>query len=231
MTSKDRSGATVVETISARTPRAMEEFNRRLDEGVTFSPGDNVIHLDFSKIYDKAQAGERHWGDLFDDLARSPFPSTLEHPLCQAFLHTQFRHVKTFFILGSLVPHLLFSGISQIKSKDQLIFADYFQWCSVCTVGSCLATSAPRVTTPSPASGGSCSTPPSPAAGTRPPPPSWGWSPCAGSSSPSDSAPGSAGSSSTLPSTPSGSYLPYPLTGLASFQHYTVCKLISVSLQ
>ena len=117
MTSKDKLGATIIETISAKTPRAMEEFNRRLDEGVTFSPGDNVIHLDFSKIYAKARAGERHWGDLFDDLARSPFPGTLEHPLCQAFLHTQFRHVKTFFILGSVVPHLLFSGILQTKTN------------------------------------------------------------------------------------------------------------------
>ena len=137
---------------------------------------------------------------------------------CQDFLHPR--------ILGPA-----FIVFRYITDQDQLIFVDYFQWCSVCTVVSCSATSAPRVTTPSPASGGSCSTPPSPAAGTRPPPPSWGWSPCAGSSSPSDSAPGSAGSSSTLRSTPSGSFLPYPLTGLASFQHYTVCNLISVSLQ
>ena len=52
-----------METISARTPRAMEEFSRRLDDGVTFSPGDNVIHLDFSKIYAKARAEERPWNN------------------------------------------------------------------------------------------------------------------------------------------------------------------------
>ena len=111
MNAKDNDDVSALKTIVSKAPVAMEEYEKKLDTGITLSTDETKIELDFSKIYDKNKL--QPFVDemsMFQDLSKSPFKDYIEHPLCQTFLHDQFNRVKYFFYGGVLVPHLIFSG-------------------------------------------------------------------------------------------------------------------------
>ena len=92
-------------------PRAVEEYRKYLDEGITLHKDKAIITLDYSRIFrkDKMEGATKDM-TLFQALADSPFKDLIEHPLCQCYLHNKFRKVIWFFVLILLFPHFFFSG-------------------------------------------------------------------------------------------------------------------------
>ena len=109
---RDKRGVSLVQTISSKVPRAMDEFTRRLDSGVK-KVGD-VISLDFSKISTKDDTS------LFKDLVKSHGSEMLKdqilHPLCHAYLYKKYSQLKWFYILIIGLSHFVFSAIYSIYS-------------------------------------------------------------------------------------------------------------------
>ena len=107
LTSIDKEGQLVLQVIINKAPAAMEEFNKRLDEGIVMSESGCHIDLDFSMIQEESASSEM---SLFQILSESPFKYTIEHPLIQTYLHDKFSQLKYIFIIALLLPHLIFSG-------------------------------------------------------------------------------------------------------------------------
>ena len=105
-----------MKTLIERAPRAMTAFHQdRLDNNLQMKKEQTKIELNFSKIFGSSKGEHCRKEDemlLFRELASAPEPfrSYVEHPLCQAFVSYKFRHVKYFYWLFSLIPHLIFSG-------------------------------------------------------------------------------------------------------------------------
>ncbi len=103
---EERSALTaVVENV----PRAMEEYRKQLDEGISLDK-DNIT-MDYTKIFKRNQMkGATTEMTLFQSLGESPFKEIIEHPLMQSFLHNKFNKVKWYFGVILMLPHFLFSG-------------------------------------------------------------------------------------------------------------------------
>jgi len=102
-------------SIAQNVPRAMEEFRKRLDEGITLDRDRAVISLDHDKIFKRDQMEENITDmSLFLSLSDSPFEDIIEHPLCQTFLCSKFKKVTLFFVIAMMLPHFLFSVIFSV---------------------------------------------------------------------------------------------------------------------
>ena len=81
----------VIKAISKNVPRAMEEFKDRLDTGIKMEKDKAIIHLDFTKIFQREKMKQDTLPtSLFFDLTQTPFKYLLEHPLCLTFLQNKF---------------------------------------------------------------------------------------------------------------------------------------------
>ena len=90
-------------------PRAMEQYRKHLDEGITLDK-DNIT-MDYTKIFKRNRMkGATTEMTLFQSLGESPFKEIIEHPLMQSFLHNKFNKVKWYFVVILMLPHFLFSG-------------------------------------------------------------------------------------------------------------------------
>ena len=107
----------VINAITKKVPRAMEEFVKRLDSGITMEEDNATIHLDFTKIFQRDKMDEDTLQtSLFFDLSQTPFKSLIEHPLCQTFLKDKFNRVIWYFVFFIMVPHFIFSVIYSFYS-------------------------------------------------------------------------------------------------------------------
>ena len=107
----DSEGESVWSTIVKNVPRAMEEYEKYLDEGISLCDDKATMTLDYGKIFKRSKMGSLTTEmTLFKHLGDSPFKQLIEHPLCHSFLQNKFKKVKWFFVLILLVPHFLFSG-------------------------------------------------------------------------------------------------------------------------
>lgn len=108
----------VINVINQNVPRAMEEFDTRLDTGITMKKDEAIITLDFTKIFriDKMKEDTLETS-LFSDLSQSQFKELIEHPLCQTFLNKKFdKKVIWYFVFFIMVPHMIFSTIYSLYS-------------------------------------------------------------------------------------------------------------------
>ena len=111
----DKSKEVILKTIFERAPRAMCEFEERLDAGLVLVKNDNKVEIDFSAIFGSKE-GKRsrreHEMVVFKALADSPEPfrSYVEHPLCEAFISYKFDQIKHLFWFFTAIPHLLLAG-------------------------------------------------------------------------------------------------------------------------
>ena len=107
----------VIKAISKNVPRAMEEFSKLLDSGITMEEDKAIIHLDFTKIFMREKMKEDTLPtSLFFDLSQTPFKHLLEHPLCLTFLQNKFNMVIWYFVFFIMVPHFIFSVIYSFYS-------------------------------------------------------------------------------------------------------------------
>ena len=107
----------VINVISKNVPRAMEEFGKRLDSGITMEKDKAIIDLDFTKIFDGGKMDEDTLQtSLFYDLSHTQFKDLIEHPLCQTFLKDKFNMVIWYFVFFIMVPHFVFSVIYSLYS-------------------------------------------------------------------------------------------------------------------
>ena len=107
----------VINVISKNVPRAMEEFGKRLDSGITMEKDKAIIDLDFTKIFDGGKMDEDTLQtSLFYDLSQTQFKYLIEHPLCQTFLQNKFNMVIWYFVFFIMVPHFVFSVIYSLYS-------------------------------------------------------------------------------------------------------------------
>lgn len=110
MIGQDNHEMSIIEDMTKYTPTALEEFNLMLDDGIVRNG--STITLDFSKIYVKdTENSNTDEMMLIEQIAESPFHSTIEHPLIQTFLHDKFRRVKLLYFLFMLLPALLFASM------------------------------------------------------------------------------------------------------------------------
>ena len=133
-------------SIAQNVPRAMEEFRKRLDDGITLDRDRAVISLDHGKIFQRNKMEENITEmTLFLSLGDSPFKDFIEHPLCQSFLYSKFKKVIWFFVIALMMPHFLFSGL-HLETLENYYYYYYstFQLFSPCTAGLCSATSVLR---------------------------------------------------------------------------------------
>ena len=111
MISYDKNDNSIIMDMTRRTPRALEEFNKMLDDGLTMDG--TTITLDFSKIFVKGTEDSNiDEMMLIEEISSSPFKHTIDHPLIQTFLHDKFRRVKPFYIIIQLLPYSLFASKS-----------------------------------------------------------------------------------------------------------------------
>ena len=90
----------------------MEEYKKRLDDGITLDKDKAVITLDYNKISQRSTVkGATTEMSLFLSLGYSPFKDFIEHPLCRSFLHNKFKNVIWYFVVILMLPHFLFSGM------------------------------------------------------------------------------------------------------------------------
>ena len=109
MISYDKNDNSIIMDMTRRTPRALEEFNKMLDDGLTMDG--STITLDFSKIFVKGTEDSNiDEMMLIEEISSSPFKDTIDHPLIQTFLHDKFRRVKPFYIIFQLLPYLVFAS-------------------------------------------------------------------------------------------------------------------------
>ena len=102
----------VMTSIAQNVPRAMEEFRKRLDEGITLDKDKAIISLDHDMIFQRNKMEETVTEmSLFLSLGESPFKDFIEHPLCQSYLYSKFKKVIWFFVIALMMPHFLFSGL------------------------------------------------------------------------------------------------------------------------
>ena len=109
LNSLDQEGRSVLKAVVENVPRAMEEYRKHLDEGISLDK-DNIT-MDYTKIFkrDKMKGATTEM-TLFQSLGESPFKEIIEHPLVQSFLHNKFNKVKWYFVVVLMLPHFLFSG-------------------------------------------------------------------------------------------------------------------------
>ena len=109
LNSLDQEGRSVLKAVVENVPRAMEEYKKHLDEGISLDK-DNIT-MDYTKIFKRDKMkGETTEMTLFQSLGESPFKEIIEHPLMQSFLHNKFNKVKWYFGVILMLPHFLFSG-------------------------------------------------------------------------------------------------------------------------
>ena len=109
LNSLDQDGRSVLKAVVENVPRAMEEYRKHLDEGISLDK-DNIT-MDYTKIFKRDKMkGETTEMTLFQSLGESPFKDIIEHPLMQSFLHNKFNKVKWYFGVILMLPHFLFSG-------------------------------------------------------------------------------------------------------------------------
>ena len=103
--------ADVMTSIAQNVPRAMEEFRKRLDEGITLDKDKAIISLDQNMIF-QGNKMEETTPEMafFLSLGESPFNECFEHPLCQSYLYSKFQKVVGFFVIFLMMPHFIFSG-------------------------------------------------------------------------------------------------------------------------
>ena len=108
----------VISVINQNVPRAMEEFDTRLDTGITMKKDEATINLDFTKIFQRDKMKEDTLEtSLFSDLSKSQFKELIEHPLCQTFLNKKFdKKVIWYFVFFIMLPHMVFSTIYSLYS-------------------------------------------------------------------------------------------------------------------
>ena len=107
----------VISVISKNVPRAMEEFGKRLDSGITMEKDKAIIHLDFTKIFLREKMKQDTLQtSLFYDLSQTPFKDLITHPLCQTFLKDKFKKVIWYFVFFIMLPHFIFAVIYSIYS-------------------------------------------------------------------------------------------------------------------
>ena len=108
----------VISVINQNVPRAMEEFDTRLDSGISMEKDEAIITLDFTKIFQRDKMREDTLEtSLFSDLSQSQYPGLIEHPLCQTFLTKKFdKKVIWYFVFFIMVPHIIFSTIYSLYS-------------------------------------------------------------------------------------------------------------------
>ena len=98
MVSYDKNDNSIIMDMTRNAPRALEEFNKMLDDGLTIDG--STITLDFSKIFVKGTEDSNiDEMMLIEEISSSPFKHTIDHPLIQTFLHDKFRRVKPFYII------------------------------------------------------------------------------------------------------------------------------------
>ena len=109
MVSYDKNDNSIIMDMTRNAPRALEEFNKMLDDGLTIDG--STITLDFSKIFVKGTEDSNiDEMMLIEEISSSPFKDTIDHPLIQTFLHDKFRRVKPFYIIFQLLPYLVFAS-------------------------------------------------------------------------------------------------------------------------
>ena len=107
----------VINAISKNVPRAMEEFSKLLDKGITMEEEQATINLDFTKIFRRDKMDDDTVPtSLFLDLSLTSFTDLIEHPLCMTFLKNKFNKVIWSFVFFIMVPHFLFSLIYSFYS-------------------------------------------------------------------------------------------------------------------
>ena len=108
----------VISVINQNVPRAMEEFDTRLDTGISMKKDEAIITLDFTKIFQREKMREDTLEtSLFSDLSQSQYQWLIEHPLCQTFLNKKFdKKVIWYFVFFIMVPHIIFSTIYSLYS-------------------------------------------------------------------------------------------------------------------
>ena len=108
----------VIDVISKKVPRAMEEFSKLLDTGITMEKDKATINLDFTKIFQRHKMNEEDTlpTSLFLDLSQTPFRDLIEHPLCQTFLQNKLNKVVWYFVFFIMLPHFLFSLVYSFYS-------------------------------------------------------------------------------------------------------------------
>ena len=95
----------------------MEEYRRRLDDGISLDRDKAIINLDHSRIQKNKVDGATTEMSLFLSLGESPFKEFIEHPLCRTFLYNKFKRVIWYFLIILMLPHFLFSGLFQSNEK------------------------------------------------------------------------------------------------------------------
>ena len=121
LSTHDDDDVSVIETISTKTPTAMEEFRDQLNSGIKYDKENCTIQLDFSKIVGVKMEGG-NIVTLFQDLADSSFKDIIEHPLIHCYISDMFKTVKIIFIVAILLPHLIYSTIFSVYAG--IIFGD-----------------------------------------------------------------------------------------------------------